>query len=237
MKEVDAQNCGRENDLIGFLYGELNEFEASAFQQHLHECAACRTEIAGFKDVRESVVNWRNESLGTIGLPVQAADSALLRASQVKPSAMAAWREFFNLSPLWLRGAVVFGSILFCLLAGLGLRSYLGQHEPAPLVVTNSGYTQQEVDALVERRVREELARIKNANESAPVPATMAAGPSNPGSGRRITSHANVAANDPNQRARRPLSKTEREQLAVDLRLTSSKSDNELDLLDDRINQ
>jgi len=46
-----------------------------------------------------------------------------------------------------------------------------------------------------------------------------------------------VAFNLSNQKARRPLSKTEREQLAADLRLISVKSESDLDLLDDRINQ
>ena len=31
----DDQICGRENDVISFLYGELNEVEATAFQRHL----------------------------------------------------------------------------------------------------------------------------------------------------------------------------------------------------------
>jgi hypothetical protein len=44
-------------------------------------------------------------------------------------------------------------------------------------------------------------------------------------------------ADVPNQKSRRPLSKTEREQLAADLRLTSAKNDSDLDLLEDRINQ
>jgi len=38
-------------------------------------------------------------------------------------------------------------------------------------------------------------------------------------------------------KARRPLSKSEREELAADLRLISGKSDSEIDLLGDRINQ
>jgi hypothetical protein len=46
-----------------------------------------------------------------------------------------------------------------------------------------------------------------------------------------------VASNNPIQKARRPLSKTEREQLAADLRLVTAANESELDLLDDGINQ
>ena len=237
MKEVNVPRCGREDDLVSFLYGELNEVEASTFQRHLHECAVCRTMNAGLREVRESVVNWRNESLGSVGVPAQVADSYPFPVPTVKPSAVAAWREFFKLSPLWLRGALVFASILFCVLVGLAVRSYRDQHERAPAVVRNSGYTQQQVDALVERRVREEVARVQNAKESTSAAAPIVARSTNAGSDHRTINHANVAGNDPIQRARRPLSKTEREQLAADLRLVSSKNESELDLLDDRINQ
>src|SRR5205814_2083905 len=66
MKEVNAPNCGRENDLIAFLYGELSDVEARTFQHHMHDCPGCSAELETFKDIRESVVNWRNESLGLI---------------------------------------------------------------------------------------------------------------------------------------------------------------------------
>ena len=42
MKEVNAPNCGRENDLIAYLYGELAEHEANAFQQHVQQCLSCK---------------------------------------------------------------------------------------------------------------------------------------------------------------------------------------------------
>jgi anti-sigma factor RsiW len=238
MKDLNAPNCGRETDLIGFLYGELNEVEALAFQHHVKECAACNTELAGFRDVRESVVTWRNESLGGVVLPPQLADSGTM-AAQVKPSAIAALREFFNLSPLWMKGAVVFASILFCLFAGLAARWYIDQpsefNSLSPVAI-NSGYSQEEVDAIVQRRVQEELARM-NTEASAHGPIVVAVDSTNRNSGHRTMSPAKVAGNNSSHSARRPLSKTERQQLAADLRLISSKNDSDLDLLEDRINQ
>lgn len=236
MKDLNATKCGRESDLVGFLYGELNEVEAQAFQRHMKECAGCNAEVAGFRDVRESVVAWRNESLGRVVLPTQIADSRTI-AAQGKPSAIGALREFFKLAPLWMKGAVAFASILFCLFAGLAARWYVDQRsefQGPSAVVTSSGYSQQEVNAIIQRRVQEELARIKNSEQS---PITVATDSSNRNLGPRTTSRASVAGNDPRHSARRPLSKTEREQLAADLRLISSKSDSDLDLLEDTINQ
>lgn len=237
MKEVNAPNCGRENDLIGFLYGELNEVEALTFQRHLHECVACSAEFASFTEVRESVVAWRNESLGGVVSPFRSADSDVARASQAKPSAIAALREFFNLSPLWMKGAVAFAAVLLCVFAVLavaGLRDKQpGTRTVGPITLA---YSQQEIEAIVQRRMQEELERM---NSRGPLPTLHIDGTnSSHGTSRgEAVSRTTVANNVAGQRARRPLSKTEREQLAADLRLVSSKSESDLDLLDDRINQ
>lgn len=237
MKEVNASICGRENDLIAFLYGELNDVEARTFQRHMNDCAACNIELAGFRTVREAVVAWRDESLGGVSSS-QITETAVTRAGLGKPSALAALREFFTLSPLWLKGAVAFASILFCLFAGLAIARL--RDKPPAAIVTNpesTKYSERQLNALVDRRVQDELHRIKNPPQ--PVAPTPAIGENAHGRtySRRIASRSNVANNDPSQKARRPLSRSEREQLAADLRLVSGRNDGELDLLDDRINQ
>ena len=236
MKEVNAPNCERENDLIAFLYGELNDSEARTFQSHIRDCALCNAELAAFRDIRESVVAWRNESLGGVIFPI--AESVVLRTDREKPSALAALREFFNLSPLWMKGALAFASVLFCLFAVLAITRL--RDKPPATTATNQGNSvnsQQEFNALVERRVQEELQRRRNSPEKAPtLPHVANAADRTPR--QRVANRGNgIALNPPNQKARRPLSKTEREQLAADLRLISAKNEGDLELLDDRINQ
>jgi anti-sigma factor RsiW len=233
----DPLNCGRENDLIGFLYGELNEIEASAFTRHLKECAACNAELEDFGVVRQSVVAWRNESLGSVGLPVQVTNSTSSGAAQARPSAVAALREFFKLSPLWMKGAVAFAAILFVVFAGLALVRL--RDKPPSVVVAvpvASPTSPQELNAVVEKRVQEELKRIKNSDQQLASSPEAANGesPKSPAK-RRANRNAEVALSN-SQKARRPLSKTEREQLAADLRLVSA-YDSDLELLDDSINQ
>lgn len=235
MKEVNAPKCGRENDLIGFLYGELDEIEALAFQRHLHECTTCKTELASFGDVRESVVAWRNESLSSAGFPTQIMTSSPTGAAEVRPSAMAALREFFSLSPLWMKGAVAFAAILFCLFAGLAV-ARLRDKRPAVMVQAPATPSQQELNALVDQRVQQELKRIKDSNEQAPNSSVTKNNSPQKNPVKRIANRSEMAANS-GRNARRPLSKTEREQLAADLRLVSAKSESDLDLLGDRINQ
>src|SRR6266545_669178 len=216
MKDEAAPNCGRENDLITFLYGELNDAEARTFQRHMRVCAS------------------RNEALGVITSPVW----AVTKVDHKKSSALAALREFFRLSPLWMKASVAVAFVLFCVLAGFAIARF--RDKPPAATIANQDSTPdspQELDAIVERRVREELIRRENSKQRALDPkSTRASADEVPR--RRVANRGNtVAFNLSNQKARRPLSKTEREQLAADLRLISVKSESDLDLLGDRINQ
>jgi hypothetical protein len=234
MKEANSDSCAREQELIGFVYGELNEVERLAFQHHLNECASCSAELSGLRDVRKSVVAWRNESLDSIGLSVHALPS-LARLPQQKHSAIAAVREFLNLSPLWMKGAVAFATVVFCVLAVMAV-ARLRDKQPVIIVAgpDQSIHSEQEIEAIVKHRVQEELARIKNSETTDIVASTQDRSPYKPVLKR---GSKNIRDNDFGYSARRPLSKTEREQLAADLRLLSSNNDSDLDLLQDRINQ
>lgn len=228
MREISAPKCERESDLVSFLYGELSESETPAFERHVHECASCRAELAGFKSVRRSVVDWRNESLGLVTSSVNATKS---RAEPQKPSALAALREFLSLSPLWLKGAVAFVSLLFCLLAGLTVARWLTSPTVGP-VVAKSGYSQEEVDRIVEQRLRAERDKLK---ETTPAAATVAISESAQ-TAKQTGNRLAVTRHGKSEFAKRPLSRTEREQLAADLRLASA-NDSDLDLVGDTLNQ
>jgi len=237
MKEVNAPKCEQEGELISFLYGELNDADARTFQSHLHECDVCIADLAAFKGVRESVVAWRDESLGGLISPAGSNLSPVTTVVHGKPSALAALREFFNLSPLWMKGAVAFASVLFVLFAGLAIVRLRDTPAPVVLAPVSNQYSKEQVDALVAQRVQQELERMRKSTVQSPGPQVLV----DNGPGRtpvqRVAKRDNEVANVPGQKLRRPLSKTEREQLAADLRLTSAKNDSDLDLLGDRINQ
>lgn len=236
MKE-EVLKCGRQDDLVAFLYGELSEGEARTFKQHADVCAGCRAELASFSEVRESVVNWRNESLAGFVSPARVRSFAETDRQAHKTSALAAFREFFSLSPLWLKGAVAFASLLFVAFAGLAI-ARLGQTPPVKVVVAPAaGPSQEELNAQVEKRVQEELKRINDSRKPATDSPLLVNGSAPKRFVKRSPNRSELAGNVIEQKARRPLSKTEREQLAADLRLVTAKSDSELELLDDSINQ
>lgn len=194
--------CERAPDLMAFLYQEMNDGETREFELHLQECESCREELASFGVVRESLTEWRDEALsGFVSTP-----------PVKKKSAFAALRQFFDLSPLWLKAATGFAVIAFCVLAGL-----LFVNEPDNHAV----YTQQDVDRLVKEAL---ASQPKPPVEKAPEPIVAVVEPP-----RQKPAKKQVTKD------RRPLSRAEREQLAADLRLLSS--DDDLDLLSDQINQ
>jgi hypothetical protein len=231
MKEVNVPGCGRENDLIAFLYDELDPDERISFRSHVQKCLSCSAEMADFTNIRESVVAWRDEAL--VGVTSPAIQPAIVKT---RPSALSALREFFNLSPLWLKGAVVFASVLFCLFAVVaGARWRDGGPAPVAEDPSIKKYSDQELKAVVDRRVQDELDRIKSSSETVSAPQIVT---SNQGFRMKSINRSNqlTSTNSP-QKGRRPLSKDERQQLAADLRLIEDPTDGQLDLLDDRINQ
>lgn len=223
-------SCAQQEALIDYLYGELSEADARAFQRHMKECSACAADLAGLNLARSSVVAWHDDTIGSVDLnaEVRSPVSALPRRS-----AVAAFREFFNLSPLWLKGAVGFAAVVFCVLAVIAI-AHRQQSVSTPLVAV-ARPSQEELNALVQRRVDEELAQRKQLEAQNPLKETVARN-TNVEQSRPFKKRETVATNSLNHSPRRPLSKVEREQLALDLGLVTS-NDSDLDLLEDKINQ
>src|SRR5262245_53684375 len=110
---MNSPSCERAPDLVSFLYQEMDERETREFRLHLQQCSHCRGEAAALGVVRESITTWRDEALaGFVSMPV---------TTKTKKSAMAALRQFFDLSPLWLKGAAAFAMVAFCVLAALAV--------------------------------------------------------------------------------------------------------------------
>jgi len=214
----NSPSCERGADLIAFLYGEANESERRDFELHLQACAGCQEEVASFGIVRESITAWRDEALsGFVSTP--------LPATATKKSALAALRQFFDLSPLWLKGATAFAAIALCVLAALALNRTERGSVGSVAGKGDAIYTQRDVD----RMVKDALAQHENSLQQ-PAPQEPVIVVQSPKPKR-------VPAQRESAKSRRPLTRSEREQLAADLRLLSTDDEAGLNLLGDRINQ
>ena len=132
---------------------------------------------------------------------------------------MAALRQFFDLSPLWMKGAVGFAAVVFCALAVLAVMrtqpsNNTGKTPLAVAVNPATVYTKEDI----ERAVQEALAKEREQRAVQPEQRPIVAESASP-------KMLNVAKREP--KSRRPFSKAEREQLAAELRLLS---DDELDV-------
>lgn len=233
MNDKHTSTCERAEELISVLYGEASERETRDFELHLKQCRDCRAEFAAFAQVRESIGEWRDEVLtGFVSPP------AVVPA--IRKSAMAALRQFFDLSPLWLKGAVGFAALVFCVLAALAVFRLQSSDQGQQMTARNTDAMDTNKDSdrrfqeAVDRKVQEVLARkvqevlAQQARANAPEPVVVQSSSSkNPS----IVKSARPA------KAGRPFSRAEREQLAAELRLLSTGDDVDLDLLGDRINR
>lgn len=171
MKEKVEQNvsCARAEDLVTYLYGEASRSEAVEFEGHMERCDSCRQELAAFGRVREDVVEWRNRSLPFFESS-QATAPVLSEAAVAtrKRSALAALREFFTLSPMWMRAATAATVIAVCALLVFTVAHF--SETPRTIVkVVPTGPTQAEVDAMVKKQA-EALRRQEQQEASASVP-------------------------------------------------------------------
>jgi hypothetical protein len=229
--------CHRAEDLVTYLYGEANEVDAKDFTQHLQQCDSCRSEFGVFRQVHDSILVWRNEALGSGFSPAVVSAERTIDSDQFvrherKLTALAALREFFSVSPFWLRAATGFAALLLCVLAGLTIsRSW---NKPVQLAnkETEPKYTQQDLDQAVQKRL-DEIAKLNNQQTVSKVNegSTMEK-PMDEGKGIQLA----VNRVQPKTRPR-GLSRQEREQLAADLRLIP-RDDEELPfVLSDEPNQ
>ena len=208
--------CHRAEDLVTYLYGEAGAADALDFRQHLERCDACRSEFAVFNQVHESIGLWRNEALGASFNP--AAINTEPATAQVqyparRLSALAALREFFAVSPLWLRGATAFGAMLLCVLAVLTVSRLSRRTTEVANNNPELKYSQKDLDVAVQKGINDERAKVNRNDSNKPDQVSQAKPNDN-----KLTQ---VAVNQIQPRATRPrgLTRQERQQLAADLRL------------------
>ena len=227
--------CHRAEDLVTYLYGEASVADARDFAGHLQRCDACRAEFAIFKQVHESVTLWRNEALGVTTSPSSQAATVLAMPDSSQPerrlSALAALREFFSVSPLWLRSATALAAVLLCVLAVLAIsRSWNKPAQVAKSSAEEKRYTETEFNTEVARRVDKQVSDFKRSQASPPQTDVTVNNTQVDRSGKQSSPRRQVASTSVLSRSQRTsrLTRQEREQLAADLRLIPGMDDEEL---------
>ncbi|HEY2961333.1 MAG TPA: zf-HC2 domain-containing protein [Pyrinomonadaceae bacterium] len=212
----NSSTCERTGDLVSVLYGEASEPEKREFEVHLKQCGSCRAEFAAFAGLRESIGEWRDQALGGF----VSSSAAVVPA---RKSAVAALRQFFDLSPLWMKAAVGFAAVVFCVLVALAVGRFQSTAEVPRVATTNPDavYTEQDVQRIVQQALaKQEREQVVEA--SGPVKLMKPSSPKD----------SNIAKAPRLPQSRRPFSRAERDQLAAELRLLSTSEENDLELVD-----
>jgi anti-sigma factor RsiW len=222
MKETHQRPvCHRAEDLVGYLYGEASPTDALDFRNHLQQCDACRSEFASFNQLHNSIKVWRDEALGAsfnpMAVAVPASDATQFVRHERKLSAFAALREFFTVSPLWLRGATAFATLLLCVLAVMMVARV--SRKPAVVATIDDQqrrYSEQDLQNEVNKAVEQKVRELR-ANNQNPSPAATDVKP------KSAVQHPNplqlASDRQPKNGHPRALNRQEREQLAADLRV------------------
>ena len=212
--------CHRAEDLVTYLYGEATAEEARDFAVHMHQCEACRAEFGVFSQVHDSILVWRNEALGSFATqpqvsPIAAAVAPVTGSVQPEPrlSAVAALRQFFTVSPLWLRGATAFAGLFLCaLIVFVVTRAW----QPPAQMASDKKYSEQEFQQAVQKEVTTQVAKRVEENGGQPTAPDKEVRPQPQLAERRSR---------PRTRPANRLTGAERQQLAADLGLIPGRED------------
>jgi hypothetical protein len=252
MTNVDAApSCARAGDLVAYLYGEADDAARRSFESHACHCDSCENELAAFGQVRASIGEWREQALGSLPSTVATKSAPVIvepvRANDVRErSALAALREFFSLSPAWMRAATVTMGVVFCALVVLTIAHY--RQQPKVVVVEKTAPAQS-IEKQSNLTADEQLAR-KNAtinsaqNDGKPATEVMIVGASEderptPKFKRALRPDADAGRNRATTRTPKlKISPQESREIARDLRLTiASNDEDDLPRLSDLIEE
>jgi hypothetical protein len=219
--------CHRAEDLVTYLYGEAGEADTLDFHEHLKACDACRSEFRMFNQVHDSIVVWRNEVLGSSpnAAPIMvesAAGSREFSRSEQSLSALAAIREFFSVSPLWLRGATVLSALLLCVLAIIAISRLSTQPVQVAGANPELKYSEKDLNSAVQKGIDDKLAELNKQPAASP----SGSEPVNQREEPRLESSAHRT--QPRKTLPKGLTRQEREQLAADLRLLPGADEDEM---------
>jgi hypothetical protein len=116
-----TNGCGRQEELVAYLYDEAAAAERAAFERHLDECAGCRQELQAFERVRHDLTAWQLPLAPRLEIAVQRGAGEVLR-------------ELWRMLPLWPKAVTAAAAVAAMALIAFALTS-------AQLSIDQSGFS------------------------------------------------------------------------------------------------
>jgi len=113
------KTCAFAEQMVSYLYGEINAGDDIKFETHLKNCSACADELADFGSVRSSVHDWRVTEFSNLETPIfhipannRAASFSTVSSSNENASWFTNLRRIFSFNPAWATAAL--GILVVC---------------------------------------------------------------------------------------------------------------------------
>ena len=103
------QACGRQAELVAYLYNEANPTARASFEQHLNDCSDCRHELRAFQSVRDEMSVWQVPFAPHLEIAVQQSRWQALREL---PALFPVWARLATAGTLAAVAALVFFSLI-----------------------------------------------------------------------------------------------------------------------------
>jgi anti-sigma factor RsiW len=161
--------CGDNAALVGYLYDECETDERAAITAHLRVCAACAAELAALGSTRVQLAAWSPPEMKLGFVITQRPTAAPLN---IKPKTNTRWAARWFALPLPAWSQVAAAAVVFAVGLLLGVArgtSTVGAPAQVAAVGAQRGsaaVSPAELTAL-ERRLRDEIATIRVANQGA----------------------------------------------------------------------
>jgi hypothetical protein len=129
--------CSFAEEIIEYIYDEMNGEMKASFETHLAKCNSCADELAGFGIVRSQVSNWKLSEFSPLATPVTQLPVEQTEGTQIKRRWFDNLRDLVMLSPAWKTQTAAFATLVICF--GLAYfvinnpRNNVGIIDPTPI--------------------------------------------------------------------------------------------------------
>lgn len=145
VKNNDHKSCNPEN-IVSYIYSEMEPAKVLTFERHLTECSTCAEEFAAVSEARLSVFEWKRDAFDTLAVP----QFEIPRQRAKTTAARAGWFEAILANIRILAGAAAACAVL-AIIAGLGFYFLKPADSNLDAVVTPVAVPEKKVEMAVKQ--------------------------------------------------------------------------------------
>lgn len=124
LNNENEKNCGFADEIVAYIYDEIDEAERGKFETHLVDCVSCTDEFAGISNARFAMFEWHKEEFAPLSTP------EIVIPYSAKPKTAEAIGFFAGLRGLltlsgWSSAVMVAGALIICIGLGFVVVNYV----------------------------------------------------------------------------------------------------------------